>query len=354
MRLIYLKELDELNKIKNDFQKRPESEINNHKHEWERVFIFNPGGGLLNSRVFDICKVCGETKPVNKTTKISEEIEKEKKKQQANTHSEDIAVVVIEDSINQSGFKNLTERYKKFLYNNSQDQNTLSVKFYPFHLKKKDNTVILLDENDYEIDLNHTSSKILVIVGESTPEYEIAVKIIRTFLDKTGKDIYEFTNCRLSSKWDLLTGRLSLESQRNDTGLFITSNKIQEEFKSVCLNPVEAVSVLLDLILVPGTVGIDYVDLKSLLYERENNKQPFFVFKYYLDDIKIFKESVTPITIPQLKDSIGIASVYTMKESDILLEFLREQVINKDSNLIEQTTVIKSGKPYILFAGRVG
>lgn len=75
MRFIYPKELADLQKTKDAFLKKPLSEAATHKHSWERVFHLNPGMGLLNSRVFDICAICGERKDVNKTSRMSKEID---------------------------------------------------------------------------------------------------------------------------------------------------------------------------------------------------------------------------------------------------------------------------------------
>lgn len=59
--------LKELNEIKEKYNHK------SHDHALENVFLFNPGGGLLNPKAYQLCKVCGELLQI----KIAKELRKE-------------------------------------------------------------------------------------------------------------------------------------------------------------------------------------------------------------------------------------------------------------------------------------
>lgn len=66
MRYITLTELNEI-------RKKCDRKI--HTHNYENVFLFNPGGGLLNSRAYKLCTLCGEMISLLRDEKINKEID---------------------------------------------------------------------------------------------------------------------------------------------------------------------------------------------------------------------------------------------------------------------------------------
>lgn len=60
--------LTELNGIKEKYDHKI------HTHKYENVFLFNPGQGLLNSRAYKLCKLCGEMTPLLRDAKLDKEI----------------------------------------------------------------------------------------------------------------------------------------------------------------------------------------------------------------------------------------------------------------------------------------
>lgn len=76
MRRILLQEFSKLSKTKDTFLKKPDLDQKDHVHCFEEIFLFNPGGGMLNSKAYKVCFGCGETEDLSRTPEINEEIDK--------------------------------------------------------------------------------------------------------------------------------------------------------------------------------------------------------------------------------------------------------------------------------------
>lgn len=56
----------------NEFRKKDDHKT--HNHEYENVFLFHPAQGLLNSRAYKLCKLCGKMVQIQIDDKINKEI----------------------------------------------------------------------------------------------------------------------------------------------------------------------------------------------------------------------------------------------------------------------------------------
>lgn len=61
--------LTELNEIRNRDDHKA------HNHEYENVFLYHPGQGMLNPRAYKICKFCGQMVEMQIDDKIHKEID---------------------------------------------------------------------------------------------------------------------------------------------------------------------------------------------------------------------------------------------------------------------------------------
>lgn len=56
----------------NEYKKNANNKL--HKHKYEHVFLYHPGQGLLNHRVYKLCKICAEMKQIKIDDKMNNEI----------------------------------------------------------------------------------------------------------------------------------------------------------------------------------------------------------------------------------------------------------------------------------------
>lgn len=74
MRYLYPQEFNKLSEINKDFSSKTPSQ--QHSHQWEEVFIMNPGAGMLNAHAYKVCFECGEKSEISITPETNKEIQR--------------------------------------------------------------------------------------------------------------------------------------------------------------------------------------------------------------------------------------------------------------------------------------
>ncbi len=76
MKYLYPQEFNKLSELEKDFLRKPALQQKEHSHEWEQVFIMNPGGGMFNAHVFKVCFGCGKRIKIQRDQGMNKEIKK--------------------------------------------------------------------------------------------------------------------------------------------------------------------------------------------------------------------------------------------------------------------------------------
>ena len=76
MRYLYPQEFNKLSEIKKAFSSKPIVGQQKHSHEWEEIFIMNPGAGMLNAHTYKVCFGCGDKTEISITPEMDKEIQK--------------------------------------------------------------------------------------------------------------------------------------------------------------------------------------------------------------------------------------------------------------------------------------
>ena len=75
MRYLYPQEFYKLSEINKAFLGNLTAEQQKHSHNWEQIFIMNPGAGMLNAHAYKVCFGCGEKTRISITLEIDKEIQ---------------------------------------------------------------------------------------------------------------------------------------------------------------------------------------------------------------------------------------------------------------------------------------